>query len=222
MLKEQFNIYHQLLAKRRVPGERRIRALAQQYAQLKQPIPPAYLATKFKVVPSSSPETITQISRELQEELMMMNLANIKSSRSSSLRTTPSPTTSTLSPTTVSPLTMAEAIEAVAHNIEKAASISSSRRNTLISSISQLTTSQLADRLNDVQLHLYEISEQLQNELSDVRKQQLELELEEHKDEFDVLMKQIRRRKSIVDYSLHNVVINIEVFSFRFFVLIEN
>lgn len=209
LLKQQFNNYHQLLSRRRVPGERsRIRQLAAQYAQLKQPLPPAaYLATKFKVVPSSSPEsTITQIGKELQEEL-----AHVRSSRSSSLRTTPSPTTSTLSPTTASPMTMAEAVEAIVSNIERGVSISSSRRNTLINTISQLSTGQLADRLNDVQFHLYELSEHLQDDLSEERKEQLELELEEFKDEFDVLMKQIRRRKSIADYSLHNVVINVEV-----------
>lgn len=211
LLKQQFHNYHQLLARRRVPGERsRIRQLAAQYAQLKQPIPPsAYLATKFKVVPTSSPEsTITQIGgKNLPDDF-----TQIRSSKTSSLRTTPSPTTSTLSPTAVSPFTMAEAVEAIAHNIEKGASISSSRRNTLISSISQLTSSQITDRLNDVQLHLYELAEQLQeDDLSVERKEQIELELEEYKDEFSVLMRQMRRRKSIADYSLHNVVINVEV-----------
>lgn len=216
LLKQQFHNYYQLLARRRVPGERsRVRALAQQqYAQLKQPIPPAaYLATKFKIIPSISPEsTITQLGKELQDEYA----AQLRSSKSSSLGTSPSPTTSTLSPTTASPLAIPmslDAVEALTHNIEKSGiSISSSRRNTLISTISQLTTGQLADRLNEVQLHLYDISEQLQEEdLSEERKEQLDLKLEEFKDEFGVLMRQIRRRKSIADYSLHSVVINVEV-----------
>lgn len=224
LLKKQFSNYHELLARRRVPGERtRLRTLAQQFAQQKQAMPSAaYLATKFKVVPLSSPEsTITQMGKP-QDDF-------IRSSRTSrsSLRTTPSPTTSALSPTTISPLmTMSDAIEALSYNIEKGISISSSRRNTLMSSISHLTTLQLADRLNDVQLHLYELSEQLQQneDLSDERREQLELQLEEYKDEFDVLMKQIRRRKSIAEYSLHNVVINVEVryfFSLKMFNLIK-
>lgn len=215
LFKQQFFNYQELLARRRVPGERtRLRQLAAQYAQqFKQTtIPPAaYLAAKFKVVPSSPESTVTQFgSKDLPLDDFTLS-TQIKSSRSSSLRTTPSPTTSTLSPTTISPLTMAEAI---ARNIERNISISNStqRRNTLISSISQLTSSQIAERLNDVQLHLYDLSEQLQDDdLNSERKEQLMIEMEEYKDEFNVLMKQMRRRKSIADYSLHNVVINVEV-----------
>ncbi|XP_053207722.1 uncharacterized protein LOC128391801 [Panonychus citri] len=51
------------------------------------------------------------------------------------------------------------------------------------------------------------------NELLDqcpMNREDIEFRLEELKDEFSELMKQLRRRKSMVEYGMHNIVINVE------------
>lgn len=77
------------------------------------------------------------------------------------------------------------------------------------SAYAQESTAQLAARLNEVQLQLYRLAD-LIHEHPDQR-EPLEQQLDEYREEFSGLMKQIRRRKSIAEYSLHNIVINVQV-----------
>lgn len=70
-------------------------------------------------------------------------------------------------------------------------------------------TQDLAARLNQVQLERYYMNEMLES--SPGNKDDIEYRLEELKGEFTDLMKQLRRRKSMAEYGMHNIVINIEV-----------
>lgn len=76
-------------------------------------------------------------------------------------------------------------------------------------SYAQETTAQLAARLNEVQLQLYRLADLIQESPED--RDSLERQLDDYREEFSGLMKQIRRRKSIAEYSLHNIVIQVQV-----------
>lgn len=70
-------------------------------------------------------------------------------------------------------------------------------------------TQDLAAKLNQVQLERFYMSEMLESSPSN--RDDIEYRLEELKGEFTDLMKQLRRRKSMAEYGMHNIVINIEV-----------
>lgn len=73
----------------------------------------------------------------------------------------------------------------------------------------QESTAQLAARLNEVQLQLYRLADLISEHPEE--REPLETQLDEYREEFSGLMKQIRRRKSIAEYSLHNIVIQVQV-----------
>ena len=77
------------------------------------------------------------------------------------------------------------------------------------SAYAQESTAQLAARLNEVQHQLYCLADLIQEHPDE--REPLEQQLDEYREEFSGLMKQIRRRKSIAEYSLHNIVINVQV-----------
>lgn len=70
-------------------------------------------------------------------------------------------------------------------------------------------TSELTAKLNAIQLERYQMNELLDQ--CPMNREDIEFRLEELKDEFSELMKQLRRRKSMVEYGMHNIVINVEV-----------
>ncbi|XP_015791926.1 uncharacterized protein LOC107368589 [Tetranychus urticae] len=69
-------------------------------------------------------------------------------------------------------------------------------------------TSDLTAKLNAIQYERYQMNELL--ETNPMNREDIEYRLEELKDEFADLMKQLRRRKSIAEYAMHNIVINVE------------
>lgn len=74
-------------------------------------------------------------------------------------------------------------------------------------------TQDLATKLNHVQLERYYMSEML--EAHPANRDDIEYRLEELKEEFTDLMKQLRRRKSMAEYGIHNIIINVEVRSIK-------
>ncbi|XP_074595242.1 uncharacterized protein LOC141850506 [Brevipalpus obovatus] len=69
-------------------------------------------------------------------------------------------------------------------------------------------TQDLATKLNHVQLERYYMNEML--EAHPANRDDIEYRLEELKEEFTDLMKQLRRRKSMAEYGIHNIIINVE------------
>lgn len=73
-------------------------------------------------------------------------------------------------------------------------------------------TSDLTAKLNAIQYERYQMNELL--EKNPINREDIEYRLEELKDEFAELMKQLRRRKSLAECAMHNrIVINVQVCS---------